>query len=458
MELADTTTDESKPKKLYQHLYFQVLTAILIGALLGYFFPSLGEKMKPFGDGFIKLIKMLIAPIIFLTVVVGIATIGDLKKLGRVGLKSLVYFEVVTTIALVIGLIVVKLFHPGRGINMNLEASAADLKAVEQYATSAKSQSTVEFLLHIIPDTVIGAFAQGEILQVLFFAILFAFALSMLGERGRPVLALIDIVAHAFFGIVGIIMKAAPIGAFGAMAFTIGKYGVTTLLSLAQLMIAFYVTCLIFVIFVLGGIAWLTGFNIFKFIKYIKEELLIVLGTSSSESVLPRMIAKLENLGCKQSVVGLVVPTGYSFNLDGTCIYLTMAAIFLAQATNTDLTLWQQLGIIGILLLTSKGAAGATGSGFIVLAATLASVGTIPVASIALILGVDRFMSEARALTNLVGNGVATVVVAKWENSLDEDRMRRVLDRESDIEASDPEAAMGPPDPLLPQPAGHGAP
>jgi aerobic C4-dicarboxylate transport protein len=266
----------------------------------------------------------------------------------------------------------------------------------------------------------------------------------MLGERGRPVLAVIDIVSHAFFGIVSIIMKAAPIGAFGAMAFTIGKYGVGTLLSLAQLMIAFYVTCLIFVLFVLGTIAWFAGFNILKFIKYIKEELLIVLGTSSSESVLPRMIAKLENLGCKQSVVGLVIPTGYSFNLDGTCIYLTMAAIFLAQATNTDLTLWQQLGIIGVLLLTSKGAAGVTGSGFIVLAATLASVGTIPVASIALILGVDRFMSEARALTNLVGNGVATVVVAKWEDALDEDRMRRTLDHETELEASDPEAAMGP--------------
>ena len=273
----------------------------------------------------------------------------------------------------------------------------------------------------------------------------------MLGERGRPVLAIIDIVSHAFFGIVSIIMKAAPIGAFGAMAFTIGKYGVGTLLSLAQLMIAFYVTCLIFVLFVLGTIAWFAGFNILKFIKYIKEELLIVLGTSSSESVLPRMIAKLENLGCKQSVVGLVVPTGYSFNLDGTCIYLTMAAIFLAQATNTELTLWQQLGIIGVLLLTSKGAAGVTGSGFIVLAATLASVGTIPVASIALILGVDRFMSEARALTNLVGNGVATVVVAKWENALDEDRMRRTLDHETETEAEDPEAAMGPPEPLLPQ-------
>ena len=443
-------------KPFYTHLYAQVLTAIVLGILLGHFYPQLGEAMKPLGDGFIKLIKMLIAPIIFCTVVHGIASMEDMKKVGRVGLKALIYFELVTTLALIVGLIVVNILQPGVG--MNTDVRTIDTKSIQVYTTKAGQQSTVEFLMHIIPNTVIGAFAEGEILQVLFFAILFAFALSMLGERGRPVLAVIDIVSHVFFGIVGIIMKAAPIGAFGAMAFTIGKYGVGTLLSLAQLMIAFYVTCVIFVIFVLGGIAWLTGFNIFKFIRYIKEELLIVLGTSSSESVLPRMIAKLENLGCKQSVVGLVVPTGYSFNLDGTCIYLTMAAIFLAQATNTELTLWQQLGIIGILLLTSKGAAGVTGSGFIVLAATLASVGTIPVASIALILGVDRFMSEARALTNLVGNGVATVVVAKWENSLDEDRMRRVLDHESETEASEPEAAMGPPDPLLPQPAGHGAP
>ncbi|MGC1746105.1 MAG: dicarboxylate/amino acid:cation symporter [Pseudolabrys sp.] len=372
-----------------------------------------------------------------------------MKKVGRVGVKALLYFEFVTTLALIVGLIVVNILQPGVG--MNVDARTIDTKSIQVYTTKAGQQGTVEFLMHIIPNTVVGAFAEGEILQVLFFAIPFAFGLFMLGERGRPVLAIIDIVSHAFFGIVSIILKAAPIGAFGAMAFTIGKYGVGTLLSLAQLMIAFYVTCLIFVLFVLGTIAWLAGFNILKFIKYIKEELLIVLGTSSSESVLPRMIAKLENLGCKQSVVGLVVPTGYSFNLDGTCIYLTMAAIFLAQATNTELTLWQQLGIIGVLLLTSKGAAGVTGSGFIVLAATLASVGTIPVASIALILGVDRFMSEARALTNLVGNGVATVVVAKWEDALDEDRMRRTLDHETELEASDPEAAMGPPDPLLPQ-------
>ena len=342
--MATASATAATPRKpLYTHLYVQVLTAIVLGILLGHFYPDIGAAMKPLGDGFIKLIKMLIAPIIFCTVVHGIASMEDMKKVGRVGLKALIYFEIVTTLALIVGLIVVNILQPGVG--MNTDVRSIDTKSIQVYTTKAGQQSTVEFLMHIIPNTVVGAFAEGEILQVLFFAILFAFALSMLGERGRPVLAVIDIVAHAFFGIVGIIMKAAPIGAFGAMAFTIGKYGVATLLSLAQLMIAFYATCVIFVIFVLGGIAWLTGFNIFKFIKYIKEELLIVLGTSSSESVLPRMIAKLENLGCKQSVVGLVVPTGYSFNLDGTCIYLTMAAIFLAQATNTELTLWQQLGI-----------------------------------------------------------------------------------------------------------------
>jgi aerobic C4-dicarboxylate transport protein len=449
MQASTTAAVAAGHKPFYSHLYVQVLTAIVLGVLLGHFYPQLGEQMKPLGDGFIKLIKMLIAPIIFCTVVHGIASMDDMKRVGRVGLKALIYFEVVTTLALIVGLIVVNVLQPGVG--MNVDPRAIDTKSIQVYTTKAGQQSTVDFLLHVIPNTVVGAFAEGEILQVLFFAILFAFALFLLGERGKPVLNLIDIVSHAFFGIVGIIMRAAPIGAFGAMAFTIGKYGIATLLSLAQLMIAFYVTCVIFVLFVLGGIAWLAGFNILKFIRYIKEELLIVLGTSSSESVLPRMIAKLENLGCRESVVGLVVPTGYSFNLDGTCIYLTMAAIFLAQATNTELTLWQQLGIIGVLLLTSKGAAGVTGSGFIVLAATLASVGTIPVASIALILGVDRFMSEARALTNLVGNGVATVVIAKWEGALDQKRMRQVLDHETDLEASSPEEAMGPPDPLLPE-------
>ena len=427
-------------KPLYKHLYFQVLCAIAIGIALGYFQPALAEKMKPFGDGFVKLIKMLIAPIIFCTVVHGIASMDDMKKVGRVGIKALVYFEVLTTVALVIGLVIVNLWKPGVG--MNVDPASLDTKAIQSYTAAAEKTGAVDYILHIIPDTVVGAFAEGEILQVLLFAILFAFGIHFVGERGKPLLAVIDLTSAALFKVVGIIMRVAPLGAFGAMAFTIGKYGLGTLLSLGKLMVGFYATCLLFVFVVLGFVAWMCGFSIFRFIRYIKEELLIVLGTSSSESVLPRMIAKMENLGCDKSVVGLVIPTGYSFNLDGTCIYLTMAAIFLAQATNTQLSLAQELGIIGVLLLTSKGAAGVTGSGFIVLAATLASVGTIPVASIALILGVDRFMSEARALTNLVGNGVATVVVAKWEGALDEARMRSHLEHETDAEADTPEEAM----------------
>jgi aerobic C4-dicarboxylate transport protein len=435
-----TAMATARHKPWYRHLYVQVLGAIVLGILLGHFYPALGAAMKPLGDTFIKLIKMLIAPIIFCTVVHGIASMEDMKKVGRVGIKALIYFEVMTTIALIIGLVVVNLWQPGVG--MNIDPNALDTKGIATYTQKAAEQSTLDFFLHIIPATVVGAFAEGEILQVLFFAVLFAFALQFLGERGKPLLHIIDQTAHVFFGIVGIIMKLAPIGAFGAMAFTIGKYGVSSLLSLASLMAGFYATCLIFVLGVLGVVCWLCGFSILKFIRYIKEELLIVLGTSSSESVLPRMLAKMENLGADKSVVGLVIPTGYSFNLDGTCIYLTMAAMFLAQATNTDMTFAQQLGLIGILLLTSKGAAGVTGSGFIVLAATLASVGTVPVASIALILGVDRFMSEARALTNLVGNGVATVVVAKWEGALDEARMHAHLNNETVAEADDPEAVL----------------
>src|SRR3954464_8127939 len=434
------STAPTHHKKIYQHLYFQVLCAIVLGVLVGNFYPQFGESVKWLGDLFIKLIKMLIAPIIFCTVVHGIASMEDMKKVGRVGVKALIYFEVMTTLALIIGLVVVNLWHPGTG--MNVDVNSLDTKAIAAYTSKAAEQGTIEYIMHIVPTTVVSAFAEGEILQVLFFALLFGFALFGLGERGKPLLSIIDQTAHVFFKIVGIVMKVAPIGAFGAMAFTIGKYGVGTLLSLGQLMLAFYATCLIFIFLVLGTVARLAGFSIIKFIKYIKEELLIVLGTSSSESVLPRMIAKMELLGCEKSVVGLVIPTGYSFNLDGTCIYLTMAAIFLAQATNTDLTLTQELGIIGVLLLTSKGAAGVTGSGFIVLAATLASVGHIQVASIALILGVDRFMSEARALTNLIGNGVATVVVAKWENALDETRMQRLLDNESPAEAEEPEAVL----------------
>ena len=451
MAHATAAASATEKKPFYHSLYVQVLTAIAIGIALGHFYPQLGEQMKPLGDAFIK---MIIAPIIFCTVVHGIASMSDMKKVGRVGLKALIYFEVLTTIALIVGLIVVNGLQPGAG--MNVDVKSLDTRAIQGFVAKSKEQGTVQFLMDIIPNTVVGAFASGEILQVLFFAILFAFGLQALGERGKSLLNVIDQASYALFGVVGIIMKVAPIGAFGAMAFTIGKYGIATLLSLAQLMLAFYATCVIFVVFVLGFFAWLAGFNIFKFIRYIKEELLIVLGTSSSESVLPRMIAKMENLGCDKSVVGLVIPTGYSFNLDGTCIYLTMAAIFLAQATGTQLDIWHQIGIVGILLLTSKGAAGVTGSGFIVLAATLASVGTIPVASIALILGVDRFMSEARALTNLIGNGVATVVVSKWEGALDSERMHAHLNNETEAEANVPEqvlveddiAQAGPPKPM----------
>src|SRR3954447_20339712 len=344
MESARSTMADTPHRPFYTHLYVQVLTAIVLGILLGHFYPQLGEAMKPLGDGFIKLIKMLIAPIIFCTVVHGIASMEDMKKVGRVGIKALVYFEVMTTLALVVGLLIVNLWQPGTG--MNVDVNALDTKAIAAYTSKAAEQNTIEYIMHIVPSTVVGAFAEGEILQVLFFALLFGFALFGLGERGKPLLGIVDQTAHVFFKIVGIVMKVAPIGAFGAMAFTIGKYGVGTLVSLGQLMLAFYATCLIFVFLVLGTVARLAGFSIVKFIKYIKEELLIVLGTSSSESVLPRMIAKMENLGCEKSVVGLVIPTGYSFNLDGTCIYLTMAAVFLAQATNTPLSLGQELALI----------------------------------------------------------------------------------------------------------------
>jgi aerobic C4-dicarboxylate transport protein len=424
-----------KKKPLYRVLYIQVLVAISCGVLLGYFYPSAGEAMKPLGDGFIKLIKMIIAPIIFCTVVTGIAGMEDMKKVGRVGGKALLYFEVVSTLALIIGLVIVNTLKPGAG--MNVDVSHLDTNSLTNYTTAAKSQSVVDFLLNIIPTTVMDAFAKGDILQVLLFSVLFGFAMSAAGDRGRPVVQFIEKFSHGLFIVVGFIMRLAPLGAFGAMAFTIGKYGVASLIPLAKLMGTFYLTCLLFILIVLGIIARLAGFSILKFIRYIREELLIVLGTSSSESVLPRMIEKMEKLGCSKSVVGLVIPTGYSFNLDGTSIYLTMAAIFIAQATNTNLTLIQEITILGVLLLTSKGASGVTGSGFIVLAATLSSVPTIPVAGLALILGIDRFMSEARALTNLIGNGVATVVISKWEKELDHDRMTRVMssDRvEEDLE------------------------
>ena len=430
MSLAARSSEElpeaSHTRPIYSHLYVQVLCAIVAGVLLGHFYPDLAVEMKPLGDAFIKLIKMIIAPVIFCTVVHGIASMSNLRAVGSAGIKALVYFEIVTTLALIIGMTVANILRPGAG--MNVDPSHLDGSAVASYVTQAHAQGIVEFLLDIVPKTAVGAFVDGNILQILLFALLFAFALQATGQRGKIVLDLVDQTSHVLFGIVGIIMKAAPIGAFGAMAFTIGKYGLSALGSLAALMGTFYLTCILFIVFVLGPISWFAGFSIFKFIRYIKDELLIVLGTSSSESVLPRMIARMKRLGCDEPIVGLIIPTGYAFNLDGTCIYLTMATLFLAQATNVDLSLAQQLGILGVLLLTSKGAAGVTGSGFIVLAATLAASGTIDVNAMAIILGIDRFMSEARALTNLIGNGVATVVVAKMEGALDIERMHAELD------------------------------
>ena len=425
---------------LYRSLYFQVICAIVLGVLLGHFYPHSGEAMKPLGDAFIKLIKMMIAPIIFCTVVTGIAGMEDMKKVGKTGGLALLYFEVVSTVALIIGLVLINVLKPGVG--MNIDPAALDTKGIAAYVKPGAMTSTTDFLLNIIPSTAIDAFAKGEILQVLLFAILFGFALHKFGGRGTLVFDMVERTSHVLFGIVGYIMKLAPIGAFGAMAFTIGKFGIGSLQALAYLMGTFYLTCVLFVVIVLGLIARYHGFSIFKFIRYIKEELLIVLGTSSSESVLPRMIAKMENLGVTKSTVGLVIPAGYSFNLDGTSIYLTMAAVFIAQATNTQLTLIQELTLLAVLVLTSKGASGVTGSGFIVLAATLGTMENVPVAGLALILGIDRFMSEARALTNLVGNGVATVVVGKWCNELDADRMRRVLNRETGAEADEPERVL----------------
>jgi aerobic C4-dicarboxylate transport protein len=427
-------------KPLYTSLYFQVIVAIIIGVVLGHFFPETGAKMKPLGDAFIKLIKMIIAPIIFCTVVVGIAGMEDMKKVGKTGGYALFYFEIVSTIALLVGLTIVNVVQPGAG--MNVDPAMLDTKGIAAYTKPGQIGTTEEFLMNIIPSTVVDAFAKGEILQVLFFAVLFGFALHKFGGRGTLVFDWIEKTSHVLFSIVGYIMRVAPIGAFGAMAFTIGRYGLGSLVSLGKLMGTFYLTCLVFIFVVLGLIARAHGFSVLKFIRYIKEELLIVLGTSSSESVLPRMMAKLENLGVKKSVVGLVIPTGYSFNLDGTSIYLTMAAVFIAQATNTPMTLLQQLTLLGVLLLTSKGAAGVTGSGFIVLAATLSAVGHVPVAGLALILGIDRFMSEARALTNLIGNGVATVVVGKWCGEVDTQRMRQVLDNETNAEAEEPEEVL----------------
>jgi aerobic C4-dicarboxylate transport protein len=416
---------QSGSVKWYHQLWLQALLAIIAGGAVGGVWPETGESMKPLGDALIKVIRMAIAPIVFCTVVHGIASMGDMKRAGRIGLKAILYFEFGTTLALITGLLVVNAVQPGAGLN--IDASTLDARSVQPYINKPHSETVVGALIDVIPNTVVGAFANGDTLQVLFFGVLFALALQKLGARGQLVLKLVDDTGKVFFLLIGIVMRFAPIGAFGAMAFTIGKYGLSTVVSLFQLMLCFYATCLFFIFVVLGIVSRLAGFNILRLIRYLKEELLLVFGFSSSEPVLPRFMMKMEEAGCAEPVVGLVIPTGYSFNLDGTCIYLTMAAIFLAQATGTDLTWTQELGIIGVLLLTSKGATAVTGSGFIVLAATLGSVGHIPVASLALIFGIDRFMSEARALTNFIGTAVATVVVAKWEGELDIQKMHQAL-------------------------------
>jgi aerobic C4-dicarboxylate transport protein len=430
----------TKPTPIYTHLYFQVLVGIVLGVLVGYLWPATGAALRPLGDGFIKLIRMMIAPIIFTTVIVGIAKMGDMKSVGRIGVRALVYFEIVSTLALVIGLVIINVLQPGVGVNA--DPKTLDAKAVAAYTSNAQHLSTIDFLLNIIPTTIVDAFAKGDILQVLLFSILFGLALLRLGPKAKSLVVFFENCSHVLFSVVGIIMRVAPIGAFGAMAFTIGQYGIGTLFSLGKLMACFYATCALFIIVVLGGIAAYTGFSLFKFIRYIREEILIALGTSSSEPVLPRMMAKLEHLGCSKSLVGLVIPTGYSFNLDGTSIYMTMAAIFIAQATNTHLSMSQQLGILGVLLLTSKGAAAVPGGGFVTLAATLSAIPTIPVAGLALIVGIDRFMSECRTITNLIGNGVGTVAVAAWDGALDRKRMMRVLDGETPEEADHPEDVL----------------
>jgi aerobic C4-dicarboxylate transport protein len=423
-------------RSLFRHFYFWVLLAIVAGGLIGHFSPTLGIALQPLGNGFISLVKMLIAPIIFLTVVLGIAGVSDVKKVGRVGVKAILYFEVVSSFALVIGLIVVNTLKPGAGFNAT--PASLDNAEVNKYVTAAHEQGTVQFLMHIVPKTFTDAFTgDGDLLQVLLLAVLFGFAMIHLGERTRPVLDLFESLSKVFFRMMGMIMRVAPLGALGAMAFTIGKFGVHSLEPLLKLMGSFYLTCIIFVVVVLGTIARLTGFSIFKFVRYIREELLLVLGTSSSESALVPLMQKLERLGCSKSVVGLVVPSGYSFNLDGTNIYLTMASIFIAQALNVELTLTQEITLLAVAMLTSKGASGVTGAGFITLAATLAVVPSVPVAGLALILGIDRFMSEARALTNIVGNGVATIVVSHWEKELDRESMAAVLDGGDPLDRDD---------------------
>jgi len=431
----------------YRHLYVQVLGAILLGGLIGHFFPAFGESLKPLGDGFIKLVKMVIAPVIFLTIVTGIAGMRDLGRVGRVAAKAFGYFLVFSTLALIVGLVVGNLIQPGRGLN--IDPASLDPAAVAQYSTAAHETTVIGFLLGVIPDTFVSAFSTGNILQVLFVSVIFGIALASVGDAGKPVLTFLEAVSTAFFKLVAIVMKAAPIGAFGAFAFTIGAYGIATVANLIALVATFYLTAAIFVVGILGLVGIANGFSIFKLIRYLKEELLLVLGTSSSEAALPSLLQKMERAGASKSVVGLVVPTGYSFNLDGTNIYMTMAALFIAQALNIDLSLKDQILLLLVAMLSSKGAAGITGAGFITLAATLAVVPSVPIAGMALILGIDRFMSECRALTNFIGNAVATLVVARWEGELDRDALRLALDGEPRALAAGPNPAAGPGDDLV---------
>jgi aerobic C4-dicarboxylate transport protein len=425
MQTTFEAVDKHGKVPFYRHLYVQVLAAIVAGILLGHFDPSVGAAMKPFGDAFIKLVKMVITPVIFLTVATGIAGVADLKRVGRVAGKAMIYFLTFSTLALIIGLIISNVVQPGAGMHIN--PATLDAKAAAAYAAKAHDASIIGFLMDIIPNTIVGAFAKGDILQVLFFSVLFGIALAMAGERGKPIVDFLQALTNPVFRLVAILMKAAPIGAFGAMAFTIGKYGIGSIANLAFLIGTFYVTSLLFVLGVLGAVARYNGFSILALIRYIKEELLLVLGTSSSEAALPALMTKMERAGCDRSVVGLVIPTGYSFNLDGTNIYMTLAALFIAQATDTPLSLGDQILLLLVAMLSSKGAAGITGAGFITLAATLSVVPSVPIAGMALILGIDRFMSECRALTNFVGNAVATVVVARWEKELDQTKFAAAM-------------------------------
>ena len=408
----------SRLKSIFSKLYFQILLGIVAGVIVGYLDPKLGVELKPLGDLFIKLIRMLLAPIIFASVVVGIARMGNIREAGRVGLKAILYFEILSTLSLVLGMIVINIVKPGVG--MNIDPGHIDAASITSYTTVAQHSTITEFFMNIVPNSVVGAFAQGEMLQIILFSILFAIALTRMGERAKPLVDLLDLFLHGMFGIVRIVMYVAPIGAFGAIAFTIGRYGIGTLASFGQLMIAVYLTCVLFVVAVLGTVMRLCRISLWSFMKYIKDEILIVFGTASTEAVLPQMLMKMEAMGCQKSVVGMVLPTGYTFNADGTAIYLTMAAIFVAQATNVDLSIWDQLLILGVMLLTSKGSAGVAGAGFVALAATLSSMHKIPVSGLVLLLGIDRFLNEARAVTNLIGNGVATIAIARWEGVLDD--------------------------------------